>query len=69
MGLKFDDLENLVISFGQNMKEKQKVEMLFVGSKQNHLFTFWLGSDDQVETCERNFVGVRISLLVAGSSV
>ena len=68
--LKFDDLENLVISFGQNMKEKQKVEMLFVGSKQNHLFTFWLGSDDQGrDMLSAILYGVRISLLVAGSSV
>ena len=30
--LKFDDLENLVISFGQNMKENRKLRCCLLGA-------------------------------------
>ena len=68
--LKFEDLENLVITIDPKMREKQKLEIFVVGSKQDHLFTFWLGSDDQGrDMLSAILYGVRISLLVAGSSV
>ena len=68
--LNFDDLQNLVFSVDDNSAAKQKFEVLFVGRQTDHLFTFWLGSDDQGrDMLSAILYGVRISLMVAGSSV
>ena len=68
--LNFDDLQNLVFSVEDNLAATQKFEILFVGRQTDHLFTFWLGSDDQGrDMLSAILYGVRISLMVAGSSV
>ena len=68
--LQFNHLEHLAFTIPNELKEKHKIEIVIIGAKREQLFTFWLGSDDQGRDMLSAILhGVRISLIVAASSV